>query len=405
MKRIVKTNILNPIDKFTTDFRKNIFITIENEKIASIESNNNPKFDFDDLTDCICIPGFIDTHVHLSQLKIRGKHSPNLLHWLNTYTFLEESKSSESNYAKKIAEDFFDELIRRGTTTSVIYVAPFKNATEIAFEVATQKKVRAIIGMTMMDQNSPDCLIQNTISAYEDSIELYEKWDKKTSLLNYIFTPRFAPTCSRELLKKTGDFAQKNKAYIQTHLSENLDEIKWVAELFPECNSYTEVYERYNILSGKTILGHCIHLSENERQIIKKTNSKVAHCPDSNFFLKSGTFKLNDIKESKIDFALASDVGGGTSLSMLNIMKMMNYRQEDYLISPQEAFYYATLGGAKVLGKENIIGSIDIEKCADLAFFKIPDIQKLDEIDVLSYLYYLGSELNTVLVLINGEKV
>jgi len=419
MQRI-KTNILNPVSSSQTDFQKNVIITLENGKITSItNADTTSKREYHpeliegydtnnkiiDRTDQICIPGFIDTHVHLSQYYIRGSHSPNLLHWLNTYTFAEELRSKDENYARKTAEDFFADSVSKGTTTSVIYTAPLKQSCDIAFQVAKEKGVRAVLGMTMMDENSPDFLQQTAKSAFEDSAALFEKWNKKTDLLEYVFTPRFALTCSAELMKLTGDFAQQNNAYVQTHLSENKDEIQRTLELFQYCRSYTDIYSKMNLLGSKTILGHVIHVTDEEISILKETNSKIAHCPDSNFFIKSGMFQWKKLRDTGIDFSLASDVAGGTSLSMLNVMKMACFRQDNYLLSPQEAFYYATLGGAKVLGKENIIGSISTGKNADLVFLKLIDFEKYNTTELLSKMIYTHEDIQIIETLVQGRKV
>lgn len=404
MNLIVKTNILNPLSLKKTEFRKDVFITIEAGKIVSL-SEINEADNFIDRTDLICCPGFVDTHVHLSQFYMRGSHSPNLLHWLNTYTFQAEHRSKDEKYAREVAEDFFADLVSKGTTTSVIYTAPFKPACDLAFQVAEEKKARAIIGMTMMDANSPDFLKQTTKQAFEDSVALFEKWNKKTDLLEYVFTPRFALTCSAELLKLAGDFAADNDAFVQTHLSENKAEIDRALQLFPQYRSYTEIYEGLNILSPKTILGHVIHVDDEEIAILKETGSKIAHCPDSNFFLKSGMFPWQKIKQFDLDFALASDVGGGSSLNMLNVMKMAAFHQNDYVVSPQELFYRGTLGAAKILGKENVIGSIQTGKEADLVFLQLADFQKYHETELLAKLIYTHEDVEVVETLIQGRKV
>ncbi len=399
----IKTNLLNPVSAYQTDFKRNVFITLEAKKITAIRED----FDgvFEDRTDLICSPGFIDSHVHLSQFNMRGSHSPNLLHWLTNYTFKEELRSRDQDHAHQIAEDFFAELVKRGTTTSIIYTAPFRQACDTAFEVAQQKGVRAVIGMTMMDVNSPDSLKQTTKQAFEGSVALFEKWNKKTDLLEYIFTPRFALTCSAELMKLTGDFAKDKIAYIQTHLSENKDEIKHALELFPQFSSYTEIYEKLGLLGPKTILGHVIHVDDEEIAILKNNNSKIAHCPDSNFFLKSGMFPWQRLHSAGLDIALGSDVAGGTSVNMLNVMKMAAFRQNDYVVSPQELYYYATLGGAKVLGKESEIGSLEVGKAADLVFLKIDDFQKYDETELLARLIYTHEDVEVMETLVNGRKM
>ncbi len=401
---ILKTNILTPISPDKYKYIPNAFITIENSKIQSISLSENNK-NFLDFSNCVCVPGFIDTHVHLSQFHARGKHSSNLLDWLNKFIFKEEYKSKDTKYAYKLTKNFFMDSIKAGTTTSVIYTAPYKHACEIAFKEAKNSGVRALIGNTLMDTNSPDYLQKDTEKSINESFELFEKWNKSTDLLEYIFSPRFAPVCSSKLMKTIGAYAKKNNAYIQTHLSENIDEKKWVSSLFPAFKNYTEVYEKHNLLGPKTLLGHAIHINEKEIEIIKRTKSKIIHCPDSNFFLKSGIFPWEDIKRSGIDFALASDVGAGTSLSMLNVMKMCNYRQDNYVISPEEALYYATLGGAKVLGKEDIIGSIEIGKDADLTFIEIDNPLGKSGEEILSILLYIGNELKVKSTFVAGKAI
>jgi guanine deaminase len=400
---IFKTNILTPISISEVQYLKDIFIFINDGRIIEISDQSDS--DYVDKTHLICLPGFIDVHVHLSQFYMRGSHSPNLLHWLNHYTFKEEYKSKDEKYARKVAEDFFSDLVSKGTTTSVIYTSPFKQACEIAFQVAEERDVRAIIGMTMMDMESPEYLQQTSTAAFEDSASLYSEWNKKTELLEYIFTPRFALTCSAELMKLTGEFTRNKNAYIQTHLSENKEEIKRALELFPQYSSYAEIYERLGLLGKKTILGHVIHVNDEEIAILKETNSKIAHCPDSNFFLKSGMFPLRKIKNAGLDVALGSDVAGGSSLNMLNVMKMACFRQENYLIPPQEAFYYSTLGGAKVLGKENIIGSLEVGKDADLVFLKLTDFKKYNTTELLSKMIYTHEDVEIVETLVQGRKV
>lgn len=403
--RIVKTNVLTPISATKISLLNNVYVKIKNNIIYDITKQLDDGEEWEDFLGCICIPGFVDVHVHLSQFHARGKHSSNLLDWLNNYIFSTELISRDAKKASEIAYDFFKVAFSKGTTTAVIYTAPFKHACEVAFKVARDLGARAIIGKTMMDMNSPEYLIEKRENSIRESIELYEKWNNKNDLLEYIFTPRFAPVCSSELMWEIGNFAKQNNAYIQTHLSENKGEIELVKEMFPEYKSYTEVYEKHNLLGPNTILGHVIHASDNELEVIKNTNSKIAHCPDSNFFLKSGIFPLKNIKEKGIEFALASDVGAGTTLSMLYVMKMFNYMQMNYIVSPEEAFYYATLGGAQILGKKAKIGSVEKGKEADLVFITKPDIHHKSKQEILSDLLYLGNEQVIKETIIAGKTV
>ncbi|MDD2331755.1 MAG: amidohydrolase family protein [Candidatus Cloacimonetes bacterium] len=404
MKRI-KTNVLNPIDSQHTQLIPNCIIGYEDDKIVSVTNHNpNVQEEVQDFSDCVCLPGLIDLHVHLSQYDIRGMYRPALLPWLSEVVFPEEAKSRQASFAASIGEHFFDALLKTGTTTAVVYTAPFFQACDLAFEIAREKGIRALIGMTLMDRNSPRDLLQSTSYALEGSIELYEKWHKRHPLLDYIFTPRFAPTCSAELMKALGEFTARHGSYLQTHLSENIAELKWVKQLFG-MNSYTEVYEHYGILSSKTILAHAIHLSVAELDILHRYDTKIAHCPDSNFYLKSGEFNFPQIKEHGLKFGLGSDVGAGTCLNMLYHAKISNYRQSSYPILPEETFYSITLGSAEVLGWQSTIGSIEAGKQADFVFLKplIPEITFNETL--LSRIIFCPEDFRVTATFVAGKTV
>ena len=399
----IKTNILTPLADKTLLFKPEQYIKIEDSRIVEISSD--PFTDsYIDYGHTICLPGFIDLHVHLSQLNVRGKHSHGLLQWLEKYIFTEEEKANDPHYANELAVKFFANLLSCGTTTAVVYIAPNPEACDIAFHKAREAGVRVIMGQTLMDRNCPEFLCRETNKSLEEAISLYRKWNKATPLLEYVFTPRFAPVCSPELMEGIGKFASDNRAYIQTHLSENKQELKWVQELFPDSNSYTDVYNKYQLLGDRTLLGHAIHLSDDELKTIAQTKSKITHCPDSNFFLHSGTFPLQRILDHQIDFALGSDVGAGTTLYMPQIMKMFIYRQEEYHITLDEALYYSTLGAAKVLGKEKQIGSVEKGKEADLIFVNLPDSLKYNPYEILSFLIYLSTPTDVVATYVAGKE-
>ncbi|MBN2461156.1 MAG: guanine deaminase [Candidatus Cloacimonetes bacterium] len=401
---LLKTNILNPLDPEQTEYLPHTYIKITGSRIEQIITHC-PEPDYIDLSGYLCLPGFIDAHVHLSQLHSRGRFSASLMPWLRDHIFSEENKSQNLDFAHQISIDFFHELIRNGTTTAVIYTAPFFAACNIAFQTASEMGVRIIMGKTMMDNSNSYHLQENTDQSFQESVTLCERWHKATPLLEYAFSPRFAPVCSSRLLHMVGDFTTKNNIFIQTHISENLQEIKMVRELFPNFRNYAEVYEAHNLLHSRTLLAHAIHMEEAELKIIRNHNSKIIHCPDSNFFLKSGTFPLDKIKKAGIAFALGTDVGAGTSLSMLNTMKMYNYRQPEQTVTPSEAFYRATLAGAASLGKDDHLGSIIAGKEADLTFIEIPDLAQKSKEDLLSDLLFLGDKFRVKSVWIAGKSV
>ena len=402
MKNIL-CNIVNPISPEEIQFLPKQVISIEESKISAITSL--PEFQGridEDRSNEYALPGFIDLHTHLSQYYIRGLYEPALLPWLNKYVFPEEERSKNIEYAEKLSRDFFSAMLKTGTTTCVIYTAPFFSACDMAFEIAKETGIRALIGMTMMDMNCPENLPQNSHKTLEESILLYEKWHGKNAKLDYIFTPRFAPTCSLELMKEVAKYAIEHNAWIQTHLSENKEEIEMVKEIFGY-KSYTEVYQKAGLLTQHSIFAHCIHLSDEEIKMLAENKCKIAHCPDSNFFLKSGEFPLQKIEEAGIEYGLGSDVGAGTSLNMLYHTKMMNYRQGDYPVLPAKALYHITLGSAKLLGVDKIIGSLEIGKEADIVFLKPPLNYPLKN-NGISQLVFCGQEFSLTETLVAGRN-
>lgn len=400
--RNILCNIVNPISSTEAVYLPNQIISLDQGKIVAIRPADAITV-CEDYSDCLALPGFIDLHVHLSQYMMRGMYEPALLPWLNKHVFPEEARSAEEPYARKLAKRFFSALASVGTTMSVIYTAPFRNACQTAFEVADEMFVRALIGMTMMDQNSPEALQQSTAKSLEESISLYEQWHGKSPKLDYIFTPRFAPTCSMELMQEVAHYADSKDAWVQTHLSENTDELQWVTDLFG-LSSYTEVYHKAGLLRSNSIFGHAIHLSETELMLLKQSDAKIAHCPDSNFYLKSGEYPLQQIDSVGLMYGLGSDVGAGTTLNMLHHAKMMNYRQSKLPVSPAAALYHMTLGSAKILGMEKCIGSLEVGKEADIVLLSPPDGYEVGA-HSLSQMMFFGSEFNVRETMAAGKVI
>jgi guanine deaminase len=400
--RNILCNVINPISANEAAFLPRQIITIKDGVITSVRPDDG-KTTCEDYSDKIALPGFIDLHVHLSQYMMRGLYEPALLPWLNRHVFPEEARSADTKYAQNLAQLFFNALCSVGTTMSVIYTAPFPTACQTAFEQADAMGIRALIGMTMMDRNSPDKLLQNTNDSLQQSIELFYRWHGKNPMLDYIFTPRFAPTCSMELMQDVARFADNKNAWVQTHLSENTDELSWVKELFG-LSSYTEVYQKAGLLRPKSIFGHAIHLSSQELVMLKEHDAKIAHCPDSNFYLKSGEYPLQQIVDAGISFGLGSDVGAGTSLNLLHHTKMMNFRQSSNAVLPANALYHITLGSAKLLGMDNSIGSIAKDKEADIVFLSPPPGYSIGE-QSLSQLVFFGTEFRVTETLVAGHSL
>lgn len=387
----ILTNLLSPLSSTEYSLKPNHILSIADGKIASIvPATMDSQWDVD-LGSSITLPGFIDTHVHLSQYRIQGHYRDALLPWLEDVVFPEEQKSASYEFAYALAQDFFQALYKRGTTTAVIYTAPYPAACEAAFMAAKLHNYRSFIGMTLMNQNSPDLMTQTIDTLISQCRMLIHDFHRPSEGQNFILTPRFAPTCSMELMQTVAKLAKEYDLWIQTHLSENTSEIQWVKELFG-LPSYTQVYAKAGILTPKTILAHCLHLSEDELNLLRNSGSSIAHCPDSNFYLKSGKFPLDKIKEHGIPFAIGSDVGAGTSLDMLYHAKLYNYTQLYTDVSPAEALYRITLGAAKMLHLDDQIGSLETGKAADLVSYRLPDPETPLTQDILSQLVFTGQQ-------------
>jgi len=367
VKTIYKANLLNPVARDRVDAYSPGYLVVSGNSIEEL-SREDPRpriksAEFVDLDHNTIVPGFVDTHVHLPQFAIMGVGSGELLNWLNNYTYPEEARFADPEYANRIATQFFDGLLANGTTTAVIYSSVHEQATDIAFLIAKLTGIRAFIGKAMMDRNSPLELLEDTDASLAASVRLFEKWDgADNGRLRYIFTPRFAGACSMDLMKRVGQIAKERTAFIQSHLSENLDEVAWIHTLFPDLPSYTSVYETAGMLTERSIMGHCIHLSEDEVGLLAQNQVKVAFCPYSNRTLRSGTMPYQRLRDAGLTIGLGTDIAGGPSLSMLD---QLEQAQEAVNISASEALYLATLGGAKVLGLDGQIGSFEPGKDAD----------------------------------------
>ena len=322
------------------------------------------------VTDCrgrLIMPGFIDAHIHYPQTDIIASHGRQLLDWLNDYTFPAEAAFSSAAHGEAAAEFFLDELLRNGTTTAAVYAAVHRQSADAFFAAAERRKLRMICGKVMMDRNCPDFLRDTAASSYEDSAALIECWHGRDRLL-YAVTPRFACTSTEEQLKFAGRLLDEHPGVLlQTHIAENVDEIRWVAELFPWSKSYLDVYDHFGLVRRGALYGHCIHFDDIDWKRMAATGTAAVHCPTSNLFLGSGLFDYDRAHAAGAAVALATDVGGGTSFSMLRTM------HEAYKVAQMgrhtftalDAFYLATLGGARSLGLDDRIGSFAPGREAD----------------------------------------
>jgi guanine deaminase len=317
----------------------------------------------------LIMPGLIDLHIHFPQTEMIAAYGEQLLEWLNTYTFPTEQKFKDKTYGSQVATIFVDELLRNGTTTAVVLPAVYPESVDVLFEEAQRRNLRLVAGKVMMDRNAPETLTDTVETSYQDSRNLIEKWHRQGRLL-YALTPRFAPTSTDEQLRLAGKLLEDYPdTYLHTHLSENVNEVAWVKELFPHCQGYLDVYDQAGLVCDRSIFAHCIQLTDEEFQRLSAAKSAIAFCPTSNLFLGSGLFKIEQAKSTDhpVKVGLATDVGAGTSFSMLQTAneayKVAQLRQQK--LSPFQALFLATLGGASALSLADRIGNFDPGKEAD----------------------------------------
>jgi guanine deaminase len=319
---------------------------------------------------CLIAPGFIDTHVHYVQTGMIASYGEQLLDWLNRYAFPAEMAFEDPAHAAAMARVFCGELLRNGTTTALVFCAVYPESVDALFAEAERHGMRMIAGKVLMDRNAPEQLRDTAQQGYEESKALIARWHGRGRAL-YAITPRFAGTSTPAQLDAAGTLWREHPGVLmQTHISENRREIEWTAELFPDRKDYLDIYDHHGLIGKRAVLAHGVHLSENEVCRCHESGAAIAHCPTSNLFLGSGLFQISRFKDPTrpIEIGLGTDVGGGTSFSMLATMSaayeiaQLNGRA----LSALEAFYMATLGGARALSLEDKIGSIAPGREADL---------------------------------------
>jgi guanine deaminase len=322
----------------------------------------------DDHRGRLVLPGFIDAHIHYPQTRVVASYGAQLLDWLQKYTFVEEQKFHNGDHAAAVARFFLDELTRQGTTTAMVYCTVAPESVEAFFDEALRRNMRMIAGKVMMDRNAPSGLIDDAQRGYDESKALLKKWSGQ-GRLGYAVTPRFAITSTQAQLLAAGALVREfPEAYVQTHLSENESEIALTKSLYPEARDYLDVYEQAGLVGPRSVFGHCIHLEPREISSLASHRAVTAFCPTSNLFLGSGLFDESGLHAAGVRIALATDVGAGTSYSMLQTAneayKVLQMRKQSWPAA--QAFYQMTLGNARALGLESRIGSLQKGMEADL---------------------------------------
>jgi len=315
----------------------------------------------------LIVPGFIDTHVHYPQTDMIASYGAQLLEWLENSVFPVESRFSDEAYAADTAAFFLAELLRNGTTSALVLGTVHAASVDALFEAAELSGMRLAAGKVLMDRHCPEALRDTPESGYAESKALIERWHGR-GRLRYAITPRFAPTSSEAQLERAGQLAAEYPdAYVHTHVAENIREVQWVADLFPDSRSYVDVYERFGLLRERSVLAHCIHLDETDRKRFASSGAAMAFCPSANLFLGSGLFDLAAARAEGVRVGLGTDVGAGTSFNMLSLVgeayKVAQMGGQS--LSPEQGLYLATLGGAEALDIDDHVGSFAAGKEAD----------------------------------------
>ena len=412
-KKIIKGNFIFSKIPDELSFLENTHLLVKDGKVLDIfkkipsQYKNLHMIDFKNK---VVIPPFVDLHLHAPQYAMRGLGmDKELLDWLSTYTFKEENKFKDIEYAKKVYNDFAKDLIKHGTLRAVIFATIHKKSTEILFEVLEKYGIETYVGKVNMDRNCPDFLKESTENSLKETEELILKYKNNTKS-KPIITPRFAPTSTKKLLNGLGKLALKYNIPVQSHLSENQKEVNWVKELYN--HKYSEVYYENNLFGQTpTLMAHCVYLSEKGVSLMKNNNVIAVHCPQSNVNLASGIMPVRKLLNEGLSIGLGSDIGAGHSIAIKRSMVMaielskLIYKDNKDLkpLSTEEVFFMATKG-ADFFGK---IGEFDIDFSFDALIIDDTNLgtPNLTLKERLQRFIYIGDDRNIVKRYLNGKEI
>lgn len=418
MINIYKGNIVFTPSKDCFEIIENGYLCVKDGIILEVSSEIPEKFTDYTLTDFgdkLIIPGFTDLHLHAPQFPNRGLGlDEQLLVWLEKYTFPEEKKYSDLEYAEKVFTKVAELLLRFGTTRAVIFNTIHIESTDLLMSILDKFKLPSYVGKVNMDRNSPDFLQEITEKSLQDTKEWIENTISKYNYVKPIITPRFSPTCSKDLMNGLSEFAKIYKLPIQTHISENKEEVSLVKELHPENKSYADVYDSCNLLGERTILAHCVYNTDDELDLMKKRGIFAAHCPNANYNLASGIMPLRKMLDMDINIGLGSDVGAGHEISIAKVMRAtiqaskiawIESGKEFSPISLSEAFYLGTKSGGSFFGN---VGSFEVGYEFDALIIDDSNLNigyKKDIHERIERFIYIGDDRNIVKRFIKGNEI
>lgn len=418
MINIYKGNIVFTPSKDCFEIIENGYLCVKDGIILEVSSEIPEKFTDYTLTDFgdkLIIPGFTDLHLHAPQFPNRGLGlDEQLLVWLEKYTFPEEKKYSDLEYAEKVFTKVAELLLRFGTTRAVIFNTIHIESTDLLMSILDKFKLPSYVGKVNMDRNSPDFLQEITEKSLQDTKKWIENTISKYKYVKPIITPRFSPTCSKDLMNGLSEFAKIYKLPIQTHISENKEEVSLVKELHPENKSYADVYDSCNLLGERTILAHCVYNTDDELDLMKKRGIFAAHCPNANYNLASGIMPLRKMLDMDINIGLGSDVGAGHEISIAKVMRAtiqaskiawIESGKEFSPISLSEAFYLGTKSGGSFFGN---VGSFEVGYEFDALVIDDSNLNIGYEKDIherIERFIYIGDDRNIVKRFIKGNEI
>jgi guanine deaminase len=383
---------------------------------ANVQSRH-PDAEIIDARDAILLPGFVDCHVHYPQIAVIGAMGLELLDWLRTRTLPEETRLADDAYAAQTARVFVGALAANGTTTALVFGSHFPGAQEALFSAAYESGLRITSGLVVSDRNLLPELEITPVAAFEASRALIERWHGR-GRLRYAVTPRFSVSCSEDMLEVCRALQEEADGLLFTsHVNENRSEIEFVAELFPWARDYLETYERFELVHERSVLAHDVHPTDDELRRLAAARASIAHCPSSNAFLGSGVFAMRRHLEHDVRFALGTDVGAGTGLSMFKEGLMAYHMQmawpDGHRLGPAHILYLATLAGARALGLEDEVGDLSPGKSADFVLVRPPEggtlhavLERSPSLEAtLGALFTLAREESIAEVRVAGEVV
>ncbi len=414
--RAFKGHIIDTPDRDTFRLHESSYIVVDDASVVEIYAKLPEKFRDLPVTDyghALIIPSFIDLHVHAPQFMQRGIGLDlELIDWLNTYTFKIEKDFKDTDYAREVYPHFVKTLYDLGTLRSCIFGTIHNKSNEVLIQSLIDTGLIAYVGKVNMDRNSPVELTEKSCDSIQETEELIVKY-RNNHFVKPIITPRFAPSCTEELLSKLGHLAKKYNVPVQSHIAENKNEVLWVKELFPDSTSYADVYKRFGLLGQtKTLMAHGIYLDEEELKLVKDPNVFLVHCPDANLNLTSGIMPVTTCLDAGIQVGLGSDVGAGHSIAMNQVIvhavqsSKMRYRvfKDNRILKHSEAFYMATRGNGIFFGNT---GSFEPGHSFDALVIRdtLPLAEKLNPLELLYRFLYCGDDRSIETRFLEGKEI